>query len=56
MYLISIREFKSAVYLFFDTLATFTCTEFMEYEDFIKYTALTAAITLKRSDFKSKVC
>lgn len=55
MYLISIRDFKGAVDLFLDTLATFTCTEFMEYEDFVKYTVLTAALTLKRPDFKSKV-
>ncbi|KAJ3290824.1 26S proteasome non-ATPase regulatory subunit 6 [Borealophlyctis nickersoniae] len=55
IYRISIRDFKGAVNLLLDTLATFTSTELMEYKDFVKYTVLTAAITLNRPDFKSKV-
>ncbi|KND05068.1 proteasome regulatory particle lid subunit RPN7 [Spizellomyces punctatus DAOM BR117] len=55
IYRISIRDFKGAVNLFLDTLATFTSTELMEYKDFVKYTVLTAALTLNRPDFKAKV-
>ncbi|KAI8914731.1 26S proteasome subunit RPN7-domain-containing protein [Powellomyces hirtus] len=55
IYRISIRDFKGAVNMFLDTLATFTSTELMEYKDFVKYTILTAAITLKRPDFKAKI-
>ena len=54
-YLISIRDFKSAVNLLIDSLATFTSTELMDYKDFVKYTALTAALTLQRPDFKAKI-
>ncbi|KAI9103290.1 26S proteasome subunit RPN7-domain-containing protein [Phlyctochytrium arcticum] len=54
-YRISIRDFKGSVNLFLETLATFTSTELMEYKDFVKYTVLTAALTLKRPEFKSKV-
>ncbi|KAI9009507.1 26S proteasome subunit RPN7-domain-containing protein [Gaertneriomyces semiglobifer] len=55
IYKISIRDFKGAVNLFLETLATFTSTELMEYRDFVKYTVLTAAITLNRPDFKAKI-
>ncbi|KAI8813342.1 26S proteasome subunit RPN7-domain-containing protein [Cladochytrium replicatum] len=55
LYLISIRDFKGAVNLFLDTLATFTSTEVMEYKDFVRYAVLTAAITLERPEFKKKV-
>ncbi|KAJ3050880.1 26S proteasome non-ATPase regulatory subunit 6 [Rhizophlyctis rosea] len=55
LYLISIRNFKGAVNQLLETLATFTSTELMEYKDFVKYTVLTAALTLSRPDFKSKV-
>ncbi|KAJ3014747.1 26S proteasome non-ATPase regulatory subunit 6 [Thoreauomyces humboldtii] len=55
IYRISVRDFKGAIQLFLDTLATFTSTELMEYKDFVKYTVFTAAITLKRPDFKAKI-
>ena len=51
----SIRDFKGAVALLLDSLATFTSTEMMEYKDFVKYTVLTAAITLPRPELKKKV-
>ncbi|KAJ3120020.1 26S proteasome non-ATPase regulatory subunit 6 [Physocladia obscura] len=51
----SSRDFKGAADLLLDTLATFTSTELMEYKDFVKYVVLTAAFTLKRPDFKSRV-
>ncbi|KAJ3058430.1 26S proteasome non-ATPase regulatory subunit 6 [Podochytrium sp. JEL0797] len=49
------RDFKGAADMLLDTLATFTSTELMEYKDFVKYVVLTAAITLKRPDFKTRV-
>ncbi|RKO88458.1 26S proteasome subunit RPN7-domain-containing protein [Blyttiomyces helicus] len=52
---ISIRDFKGAVDILLETLATFTSTELMEYKEFVKYCILTAAITLSRPDFKEKV-
>ncbi|KAI8592996.1 26S proteasome non-ATPase regulatory subunit 6 [Geranomyces variabilis] len=55
IYRISIRDFKGAVNMFLDTLATFTSTELMEYKDFVKYTVFTAALTLNRPDFKAKI-
>ncbi|KAJ3122785.1 26S proteasome non-ATPase regulatory subunit 6 [Nowakowskiella sp. JEL0407] len=55
IYLISIRNFKTAADLLLDTLATFTSTELMSYKDFVRYAAITAAITLKRPDFKKRV-
>ncbi|KAJ1543494.1 26S proteasome non-ATPase regulatory subunit 6 [Nowakowskiella sp. JEL0078] len=55
IYLISIRNFKTAADLILDTLATFTSTELMAYKDFVKYATLTAAITLKRPEFKKRV-
>lgn len=55
LYLISIRDFKKAANLFLDTLATFMSTELLEYRDFVRYAVLTAALTLKRPEFKAKV-
>ncbi|RKO99701.1 LOW QUALITY PROTEIN: hypothetical protein CXG81DRAFT_30144 [Caulochytrium protostelioides] len=55
LYRISVRDFRGAVDLLIDALATFTCTEVMPYREFVRYVVLTAALTLKRPDFKSKI-
>ncbi|KAJ3087509.1 26S proteasome non-ATPase regulatory subunit 6, partial [Quaeritorhiza haematococci] len=55
IYKISMRDFKGAVDLLLDTLATFTSTELMDYKEFVRYAVMTAAITLQRPDFKKKV-
>jgi len=55
IYLISIRDFKTSVDLFLDTLATFTSTELLEYREFVRYAVLASALTLNRPDFKTKV-
>ena len=55
IHLISIRDFKGAMTLLLDALATFTCTELMSYKDFVWYTVLTSMITLDRPDMKEKV-
>ncbi|KAJ3344312.1 26S proteasome non-ATPase regulatory subunit 6 [Gonapodya sp. JEL0774] len=52
---LSNRDFKGAVNLLLDSLATFTSTELMDYKDFVRYTVLAAALTLKRPDIKKKV-
>ncbi|KAI8925368.1 26S proteasome subunit RPN7-domain-containing protein [Entophlyctis helioformis] len=55
IYLISVRDFKGAVGMLLDSLATFTSTELMDYKAFVRYASLTAAITLQRPEFKAKV-
>ncbi|KAI8088012.1 26S proteasome subunit RPN7-domain-containing protein [Gilbertella persicaria] len=55
VYLMSIRDFKGAALLFLDTLSTFTSTEIMSYQDFVKYAVLTSLISMKRVDIKKRV-
>ncbi|CAO3588158.1 unnamed protein product [Absidia cylindrospora] len=55
VYLMSIRDFKGAASQFIDTLSTFTSTEMMSYQDFVKYTVLTSVISMQRVDIKKKV-
>ncbi|KAG2230398.1 26S proteasome subunit RPN7-domain-containing protein [Thamnidium elegans] len=55
VYLMSIRDFKGAAALFLDTLSTFTSTEIMSYQDFVKYAVLTSLISMKRVDIKKRV-
>lgn len=55
-YLMSIRDFKGAAGLFLDTLSTFTSTELMEYNDFVKYAVLTSLISIQRVEIKKRVC
>ncbi|KAI8390921.1 26S proteasome subunit RPN7-domain-containing protein [Radiomyces spectabilis] len=55
VYLMSIRDFKGAAQLFIDTLSTFTSTEMMSYQDFVKYAVLTSLISMQRVDIKKKV-
>ncbi|VDO14875.1 unnamed protein product [Rodentolepis nana] len=52
---LSIRDFDSAAKHFLDAVATFTSYELMDYKNFIVYTVLTAMISLKRQDLRSKV-
>ncbi|KAM7538303.1 hypothetical protein Aperf_G00000075278 [Anoplocephala perfoliata] len=52
---LSIRDFDAAAKHFLDAVATFTSYELMDYKDFIVYTVLTAMISLKRQDLRSKV-
>lgn len=55
LYLMSIRDFKHATELFLEGLSTFTCTELMSFQQFIKYTVLTSAIALDRPTIKKSV-
>ncbi|KAF7727426.1 26S proteasome non-ATPase regulatory subunit 6 [Apophysomyces ossiformis] len=55
VYMMSIRDFKGAAQQFIDTLSTFTSTEMMSYQDFVKYAVLTSVISMQRVDIKKKV-
>ena len=55
LYAMSIRDFGTAATCFFDTMATFTSTELMDYQTFVKYACFCCLVALDRSDVKSKV-
>jgi len=54
-YLITKRELKEAASLLLDSLATFTCYELMDYNTFVFYTVVTAAMAHPRSVIRDKV-
>lgn len=51
----SIRDFKTAAEYFFDTMATFTSTELVDYRTFVKYAVFSCLVAMVRSDVKEKV-
>ena len=55
LYALSVRDFRKAATCFFDTMATFTSTELMDYRTFVKYACFSCLVALGRSDMKSKV-
>lgn len=55
VFLMSVRDFKGAARQFIDTLSTFTSTEMMSYQDFVKYAVLTSLISMQRVEIKKKV-
>jgi 26S proteasome regulatory subunit N7 len=55
MFKLSIRDFKGAVNLLVDSLATFASSELMEYKNLVKYTVLAASLTLPRPELKTKI-
>ena len=50
------RDFKVAAVNFFETMATFTCSEVMEYQSFVKYAVFACMVAMDRSFIKEKVC
>lgn len=52
VYAASVRDFAASSKLCLEALSTFTATELMEYEDFIKLTVLMGMVTLSRRDLK----
>lgn len=52
VYAASVRDFAEASMLCLEALSTFTATELMEYDDFIKLTVLMSMVTLSRRDLK----
>jgi hypothetical protein len=51
----SVRDFKKAATCFFDTMATFTSTELMEYRSFVKYAIFCCLVAQDRGDIKKQV-
>ena len=51
----SIRDFKKAATVFFETMATFTSTELMDYRTFVKYAVFSCMVAMERSDVKTEV-
>jgi len=45
VYCMLTRDFKKAAELFLSNVATFTCVELMDYNDFIFYTIIMAMVT-----------
>ena len=55
MFKLSIRDFKGAIGLLVDSLATFASSELMPYKSLVKYTILAASLTLPRPELKTKI-
>jgi len=55
LYAMSIRDFKKAAVCFFDTMATFTSTELMDYQTFSKYSIMACLLAQDRKDIKKQV-
>jgi 26S proteasome regulatory subunit N7 len=49
------RDFKVAAVNFFETMATFTCSEVMEYQSFVKYAVFACMVAMDRSFIKEKI-
>lgn len=56
LYAMSIRDFKKTATCFFDTMATFTSTELMDYRTFSKYAIICCMLAQDRKDIKDQVC
>lgn len=50
-----IRDFKRAAELFLSSIATFTCVELMDYQQFIFYAVVMAMVTQDRKTIKKEV-
>ncbi len=55
LYLMSVRDFKKAATMFFETMATFTSTELMDYRTFVKYAIFSCLVAKERCDVKTEV-
>lgn len=55
VYLLIIRDFKTACDLFVSAIPTFNAPEVMTYDELIFYVVLTGIIFLSRSDLKKKI-
>lgn len=51
----SVRDFKQAGECFFDTMATFTSTELMDYRTFCKYAVFCCMVAMGRGEVKKNV-
>jgi 26S proteasome regulatory subunit N7 len=48
-----IKDFKRAATLFVSSIATFTCTELMDYKQFVFYAAVMGLVTQDRKTIKT---
>ncbi|CAH1105088.1 unnamed protein product [Psylliodes chrysocephalus] len=55
LYSLITRDFKTAANLLVNSISTFICTEVLSFDMFIRYTLLSAILTLNRSELKSKL-
>lgn len=55
VYCMMIRDFKKAAELFLDSVATFTCSELLDYKEFVFYTVVTAMVSLDRGMIRKNV-
>ena len=55
VYCMLIRDFKRAAELFLSSIATFTCVELMDYQQFIFYAVVMAMVTQDRKTIKKEV-
>jgi 26S proteasome regulatory subunit N7 len=50
-----IRDFKKAAELLLDSVSTFTCSELLDYKEFVFYTVVTAMVSLDRGMIRKNV-
>jgi 26S proteasome regulatory subunit N7 len=55
VYCMLIQDFKKAADLFVSSIATFTCTELLDYKQFIFYTVVMALVTQDRKTLKKQI-
>jgi 26S proteasome regulatory subunit N7 len=55
VYCMIIRDFKRAAELFLDSIATFTCSELLDYKEFVFYCVVTAMVSLDRGTLRKNV-
>lgn len=55
IYMMTTRDFKKAAAQFLESVATFTATELVEFEEFVFYAVVMSMIGLDRADIRTKV-
>jgi 26S proteasome regulatory subunit N7 len=55
VYCMIIRDFKKAAELFLDSISTFTCSELLDYKDFVFYSVVTALVSQDRATIRENV-
>lgn len=55
VYRMMTRDFKKAAELLLDSVATFTCSELLDYKDFVFYTVVTAIVSMDRGVIRKNV-
>ncbi len=55
VYCMLIRDFKTAAELFLSSVATFTCTELLDFKSFVFYAVVTAMVSMERKVIRKEV-